>query len=94
LLPRKEIALDYLALAEHGIAIAGAVVIAASAICAMTKTPDPATWVGKAYRVIEILAGLVGRAKETGLLPDDPRADRIAAGVVAAAGEVLGKPAG
>lgn len=85
--------MDYLATAEHVAAIAGAVVIAASSICAMTATPDPNTWLGKIYRVVEILAGLVGRAKEIGILKPNPQADKIAADAVAIARDVLGKAA-
>lgn len=44
--------------------VALAIHAAASAICAMTKTPADDLAVRKAYRIIEILALVVGRAKE------------------------------
>lgn len=37
---------------------------AASAICALTPTPKDDAVVGKLYKVIEILALVVGRAKQ------------------------------
>lgn len=83
--------MDYLALAEHGIAIAGAVVSAASAICALTRTPDPTTPLGKVYRTVELLGLLVGRAKELGIMPGDPTADKAAAFAVDVAKDALGK---
>ena len=82
-----------LALIEHVVAIAGAVVTVASAFCAATPTPDPKTPLGKIYRGIEIAGLLVGKAKEAGFVPADPAVDKIAAGAVAAAGELLDKPA-
>lgn len=54
----------YLEYGVHGIAILGSVVIIASLITAGTKTPDPSTKLGKVYRVIELLALVVGRAKK------------------------------
>lgn len=82
-----------LTLVEHIAAIGGAVVTAASAVCAMTKTPDPATPLGKLYRGIEIAALLVGKAKDAGVMPSDPAADKLAAGAEAAAAEILAAPA-
>lgn len=55
----------YLDYGVHGIAILGSVVLIASLITAGTKTPDPATKLGKVYKVIEVLALVIGRAKET-----------------------------
>jgi hypothetical protein len=46
------------------IGIATAIVTAASAIAALTPTPQDDTWVGKAYRVVDWLAMNIGRAKE------------------------------
>ena len=54
----------YLDYGVHGIAILGSIVLIASLITAGTKTPDPATKLGKVYKVIEVLALVVGRAKE------------------------------
>ena len=54
----------YLDYGVHGIAILGSVVLIASLITAGTKTPDPATKLGKVYKVIEVLALVVGRAKD------------------------------
>ena len=82
--------MDYLTLAEHAVAIAGAVVTAASAICAMTATPDPTTRLGKIYRAVEVLGVVVGRAKDRGLLPADPKADRLAAFAVDVAKDAMG----
>src|SRR5712692_8856183 len=80
--------IDYL---EHAVAIGGAVVTVASAICALTKTPDPTTRLGKLYRAVEIAGLLIGRAKEAGLMPNDPAADQVAAFVVGVAKAALVK---
>lgn len=64
------------------------VVAAASVITALTPTPDPASRLGKVYRVFEVAALVVGRAKDRGLIPPNPRAERIA-GQVAVAREVI-----
>lgn len=42
--------------------------VAASAIAAVTKTPDPNTTWGKVYKVIEVIALNVLHAKETGVV--------------------------
>ena len=55
---------QYIGIAEQLITIAGAVVIVASLITAGTKTPDPNTKWGKAYKVIEVLALVFGKAKK------------------------------
>ena len=47
-----------------------AVIVLASSICALTKTPDPNTTYGKVYKVIEFLALNIGKAKE--VHPNDP----------------------
>lgn len=52
------------------LAVACAVVTAASAFCAATPTPDPNTPLGKIYRYVEIAGLLVGKAKDQGLVPD------------------------
>jgi len=44
--------------------VASAVVVLASAICALTPTPDPKTIWGKAYKFIELLALNIGKAKQ------------------------------
>jgi hypothetical protein len=85
--------MDYLTLAEHGVAIVGALVMTASAICAATNTPDPSSVRGKAYRVVEVLAGLVGKAKQLGVMPADPAADRLGADIVAVVNSAVGKAA-
>jgi len=48
------------------IQIASIVVSVASAIAAVTPTPKDDLWVGKAYKIIEILALNVGKAKQLG----------------------------
>ena len=64
------------------VSIAAVVVTTAGAICAMTKTPPPDTAWGKVYRGIEIAALLIGRAKDSGLIPDNKAADVIAQEVI------------
>jgi len=49
---------------ERILQIATGVVTFASLITANTDTPDPATWLGKVYRVIEILAIVYGKTKQ------------------------------
>lgn len=44
----------------------GAVMSLASLFIAKTDTPDPTTKWGKVYAVIEKLAGVFGKAKQTG----------------------------
>ena len=39
---------------------------AATIITIITPNPDPNTPLGKAYRILEVLAGLLGHAKDTG----------------------------
>lgn len=47
--------------------IAGVVLNAAAQIITIiTPTPDPNSKIGKVYRIIEVLAGLVGKAKQGG----------------------------
>jgi hypothetical protein len=66
------------------------VVTAAAALAAVTPTPDPATWQGKAYKVIELFAINVLHAKDPGIpvtLP--PAAARPQIGGAAAAAIAL-----
>ena len=42
-----------------------AIVAFASAITAMTRTPRDDDWVGALYRIVEVLALNIGRAKQT-----------------------------
>jgi hypothetical protein len=44
--------------------VVSAVVVLASAICAITPTPDPKTTWGKVYKFIELLALNIGKAKQ------------------------------
>lgn len=46
------------------VSIATAAVTIASFITMKTETPDPDTFLGKAYRIIEIIAMVVGKAKQ------------------------------
>lgn len=56
------------------------VVAAAALLNSIIPTPDPATPVGKAYKVLEMLALSFLRAKETGIPAQSPAAlaDQIA----------------
>jgi hypothetical protein len=45
------------------VSIATAAVTIASFITMKTETPDPDTFLGKAYRIIEIIAMVYGKAK-------------------------------
>ena len=54
---------------EHKEALIGiltGVVAVASAVAALTPTPKDDTWVGRIYKVIDLLALNVGKAKDTG----------------------------
>jgi hypothetical protein len=64
----------------------GTIVTLASAAVAATPPPPPGTRLAKLYRVIEFLAIVVRRAKETGALPQS-RAERAVADAVALATE-------
>jgi hypothetical protein len=44
--------------------VVSAVVVLASAICALTPTPNPDTAWGKVYKFIELLALNIGKAKQ------------------------------
>ena len=50
---------------ERAVTSAPALVTLASVVAAMTPTPRDDTFVGKLYKVVELLAVNVGRAKET-----------------------------
>lgn len=45
------------------------IVVVASVIVGGTKTPDPDSWLGKAYKVLEWASLTFGKAKETGEKP-------------------------
>lgn len=85
--------MDYLALVEHVAAVVGAVVMAASAYCARTDTPDPTTLRGKLYHGVEMLALVVGKAKQMGVMPSDPAAERLGTDAAQVVKDVLGKAA-
>lgn len=44
--------------------VAFSIVAIASSVAAVTKTPEDDEWIGKAYKIIDILALNVGYAKE------------------------------
>jgi hypothetical protein len=70
--------MDLPAAAETAATVICAVVTVASAFCAVTPTPAPATLWGRVYRWIEIAGVLVGNAKDRGLVGDVALADKIA----------------
>ena len=45
------------------------IVVVASVIVGGTKTPDPDSWLGKAYKVLEWASLTFSKAKETGKKP-------------------------
>lgn len=51
---------------EHIAAIALGAHALASAITAMTPTPEDDKWVAKVYKIVEMLALVVGKAKHSG----------------------------
>ena len=51
---------------EAILSIITAVVAAASAVAALTPTPKDDGWVKKAYKIVDLLALNVGKAKEKG----------------------------
>lgn len=55
----------FVAYMPNAFEIAFAVIAVASSIAAITPTPADDKWVGKIYRVIDMLALNVGHAKET-----------------------------
>lgn len=48
------------------VSILGSIVILCSIIVAGTKTPNPDTVLGKMYKLVEFLALVVGKSKESG----------------------------
>lgn len=66
--------MDYI---TEAITIGTAVVTITSAICALTPTPDPSTTWGKVYRAIEYAALIVGKAKQAGVVPANPKVDKV-----------------
>lgn len=55
--------LDYL-ISENGINVITGIVTVASAITAITPTPKDDSFFGKFYKIIEVFALVVGRAKD------------------------------
>ena len=51
---------------EDILAILTSIIALASAITAVTGTPDPKTRLGKVYKILEFLALVIYRAKEKG----------------------------
>jgi hypothetical protein len=49
------------------------VVTVASAICAITPTPNPTTKWGKIYMILEFLAINIGKAKDKGVAGEQPK---------------------
>lgn len=75
--------MDYFEAAQAAVSIGCVVVTVASAICAATPTPAPGSRLARAYRIIEIAGLMVGRAKQTGLVQVDPRAEKVGDNIVA-----------
>lgn len=59
--------------AKTALAVAGTLVWSASEFVARTPTPPPGSRWSRIYRLIEIVARVTRRAKETGVLPAAPR---------------------
>jgi hypothetical protein len=57
---------------------------AAGVVAMITPTPNPSTWAGKAYKILDIFALNFLKAKDTGLTALDPQ---VAAQVAALLGE-------
>lgn len=81
--------MDYAHAALTALEIACAVVTAASAVCAATPTPAAGSLLGKVYRGVEIAALLVGRAKQSGVIPANPAVDAVVADAEKVAKDVL-----
>jgi hypothetical protein len=62
---------------EHALAVAGSIVMLASALCAVWPHPAPGSRLAKLRGALELLAMLVGHAKASGSLPTT-RADKLA----------------
>jgi len=56
------------------------IVVVASVIVCGTKTPDPETWLGKAYKVLEWASLTFGKAKDTGENPVEKVEVKVAEG--------------
>ena len=56
------------------------VVVVASVIVGGTKTPDPDSWLGKAYKLLECASLTFGKAKETGEKPVEKIEVKVAEG--------------
>lgn len=61
-----EILNNVMANLDQIISVIGSIVVVCSLVVIGTKTPDPVTKLGKIYKVIEFLALVVGKSKETG----------------------------
>lgn len=71
---------------------AAIVIGVAKAITILTPTPDPSTTWGKVYRGIEVAALLVGKAKDSGIVPTNATADAAVNRIVGAV-EAAERPA-
>jgi hypothetical protein len=80
--------MDIMTIVEIG---AATIFGAAKLLTIAVRTPDPTTPLGKAYHVVEVIALVIGRAKDTGLIPSNPAVDAAEKDVVAATASVLGK---
>ena len=56
------------------------IVVVASVVVGGTKTPDPDSWLGKAYKVLEWASLTFGKAKETGEKPVEKIEVKVAEG--------------
>ena len=56
------------------------IVVVASVIVGGTKTPDPDSWLGKAYKLLEWASLTFGKAKETGEKPAEKIEVKVAEG--------------
>lgn len=66
--------MDYMGDIAIGVA---AVSLAAKLFCIFTPTPAPGTKLGKVYAFVEKIALIVGKVKDTGLVPANATAARI-----------------
>ena len=56
------------------------IIVVASVVVAVTKTPDPDSWLGKAYKIIEWASLTFGKAKQTGEKPGEKIEVEVAKG--------------
>ena len=56
------------------------IVVVASVVVGGTKTPDPDSWLGKAYKVLEWASLTFGKAKETAEKPVEKIEVKVAEG--------------